>query len=212
MKNSFLNDYLFFDRWGTFLEVMLITELESPFSRRKKQKILKEQELHITVQEALRLTNRTLLGEEPEPDYSDTSELEPDYDDDDDDVTNSSYDLVAAGTTSASQTQSSDMVRSEVVGDVDDLTPQQVTRTMRRYFDESRRKKRRSARKFFSNADYDRQQYFSEINQDPRKRPPEDNSVIDMVSDADGTMKVTDAENLIHFHMQVDCLYLFSFY
>lgn len=41
-------------RWGTFLEVMMITDLESPVSRSKKRKIMKEQEHeHIMLQEAL---------------------------------------------------------------------------------------------------------------------------------------------------------------
>jgi hypothetical protein len=187
---------------------MLITELESPFSRRKKRKILKEQEQRISIQEALRLTSKTFLGEEPEPDYSDTSELEPDYDDDD--VAASSYNLVSADASSSSHTQSSNPLKSGGVLDVDDLTPQQVTRTMRRYFDESRRKKHRGARKVLSNVDYELQRYnvdteqnnqhnFSEVNRERRRRPQEDDSFIDVVPDTDDAMKVTDRENLTQF-------------
>lgn len=58
---------------------MTITELESPFAKRRKHRISKEQE-KITPQEAVNLTKMALA--EPEPDYDlDEDEIEPDYSD-----------------------------------------------------------------------------------------------------------------------------------
>jgi hypothetical protein len=117
---------------------MMITELESPFTRRKKQKLQKMQE-NITIQEALRLTSKTmgLLGDEPEPDYGE-DDLEPDYDDDE--VNTGSYKLVNID----KHVQSSDGII-----DFDQLDPQQIRRTMRHHFNETRRKNRRSTRRAF---------------------------------------------------------------
>lgn len=155
----------------------MITELESPFTRRTKQKILMAQEKHISVSEALRLTSRT-LGFEPEPDYGDNEEEpdyeddEPDYEHDDEDVNNGSYKLVNVD---------SQLPTTDGIVDFDQLDPEQIRRTMRHHYNETRRRRRTTKRAFdpdrrrLDGDDDGYSQRYSEYGRDNKNRGDDSN-------------------------------------
>lgn len=171
----------------------MITELESPFSRRTKQKILKAQEKHISVSEALRLTTKTLgFGmDEPEPDYGENEEepdYEPDYEDEED-VNTGSYKLVNVD---------NQMPTTNGVLDFDQLNPEQIRKTMRHHFNETRRKRRSTRRAFdpdgrrYDADDDGYSQRYTDYDRDNRVRGDE----IDLEDEDRDLNKVSDWRSL----------------
>jgi len=143
----------------------MITDLDSPFTRRKRHQVLREKE-HISIQEALRLTNKTLRLmelEEPEPDYSDDCEdherdvIVPDSREPSD----NDYDLVDVQS-HGSQLQSFDRTQSGTTSALDELDPYTVRQKIRQHLIGSRNNRRGSVKDIFQQIDTSRKEEHAE--------------------------------------------------